>query len=121
VLGFAMLMGAAVGIVITWQTLRAAILANIKEFASLRALGVSMQSLGRVVMEMSFWVGVAGLIATGVVTSGLWAFARSASVPMDLPVGFVIFIAIALVAIAVVSGFFSLGVLKKSQPADLLR
>ena len=121
VLGFAMLMGAAVGIVITWQTLRAAILANVKEFASLRALGVSMNSLRVVVMELSFWVGVAGLIATGVLITGLWAFARSSSVPMEFPMGFVVFIAIALVAIAVLSGFFALGVLKKSQPADLLR
>ena len=121
VLGFAMLMGAAVGIVITWQTLRAAILANVKEFASLRALGVSMHSLRVVVMELSFWVGVAGLIATGVLIIGLSAFARSASVPMEFPTGFVIFIAIALVMIAVISGFFALGVLKKSQPADLLR
>jgi putative ABC transport system permease protein len=40
---------------------------------------------------------------------------------MGFPVGFVIFIAVSLVLIAVVSGFFSLGVLKKSQPADLLR
>ena len=31
-----------IGVVITWQTLRGAILANIKEFASLRALGVSI-------------------------------------------------------------------------------
>ncbi len=121
VLGFAMLMGAAVGIVITWQTLRAAILANVKEFASLRALGVSMNSLRVVVMELSFWVGVAGLIATGLLMAGLWALARNASVPMEIPLGFVVAIALALVAIAVISGFFALGVLKKSQPADLLR
>ena len=121
VLGFAMVMGALVGIVITWQTLRAAILANVKEFASLRALGVGMSSLGVVVMEMSFWVGVAGLFATALLVLAIWSLARSANVPMGFPMGFVVFIGISLVVIAVVSGFFSLGVLKKSQPADLLR
>jgi putative ABC transport system permease protein len=121
VLGFAMFMGAAVGIVITWQTLRAAILANVKEFASLRALGVAMGSLGLVVMEMSFWVGIAGLFATAFLVFAIWALARSANVPMGFPLGFIVFVAISLVVIAVVSGFFSLGVLKKSQPADLLR
>jgi len=121
VLGFAMLMGALVGIVITWQTLRAAILANVKEFASLRALGVSMNALRAVVMELSFWVGVAGLIATGVLIIGLSAVAHAGNVPMGFPIGFLVFVGIALVAIAVVSGMFSLGVLKKSQPADLLR
>jgi len=121
VLGFAMVMGAVVGIVITWQTLRAAILANVKEFASLRALGVGMGSLGVVVMEMSFWVGIAGLVATALLVGAISALATSASVPIGFPMGFVVFIAISLVVIAVVSGFFSLGVLKKSQPADLLR
>jgi putative ABC transport system permease protein len=116
-----MFMGAAVGIVITWQTLRAAILANVKEFASLRALGVAMGSLGLVVMEMSFWVGIAGLFATAFLVFAIWALARSANVPMGFPLGFIVFVAISLVVIAVVSGFFSLGVLKKSQPADLLR
>jgi putative ABC transport system permease protein len=121
VLGFAVLMGGGVGIVITWQTLRAAILANVKEFASLRALGVSMGSLSRVVMEMSFWVGVAGLAATAIVVGGLWALAHSLNIPMGFPISFIVLIAILLLAIAVMSGFFSLGMLKKSQPADLLR
>jgi putative ABC transport system permease protein len=48
---------AIIGVAITWQTLRGAIMANIKEFASLRALGVGMGSLRRIVVELSFWVG----------------------------------------------------------------
>ncbi|HEV7694522.1 MAG TPA: ABC transporter permease, partial [Hyphomonadaceae bacterium] len=54
---FMTVIGAIIGVVITYQTLRGAILANIKEFASLRALGVSMGSLRKVVMELSLWVG----------------------------------------------------------------
>jgi putative ABC transport system permease protein len=48
-IGFAVVVGAFIGVVITWQTLQGAILANIKEFASLRALGVSMWSLRLIV------------------------------------------------------------------------
>jgi putative ABC transport system permease protein len=50
-----------IGIGITSQTLRGAILSNIREFASLRALGISMGSLGWIVIELSAWAGVAGI------------------------------------------------------------
>ena len=53
ILGFMSIIGFVIGVVITWQTLRGAILANIKEFASLRALGVSIGQLRGVVMELS--------------------------------------------------------------------
>jgi putative ABC transport system permease protein len=120
-IGFAVLVGIFIGIVITWQTLQGAIMANIKEFASLRALGVSMGSLRLIIMELSFWVGVAGLTMTTILTALVGLAARSAAVPMDFPLFIVIPVTIGLMLIAILSGLFSLGVLKKSQPADLLR
>ncbi|RYG09818.1 MAG: ABC transporter permease, partial [Caulobacteraceae bacterium] len=45
ILGGCVVLGTIIGVAITWQTLRGAIMANIKEFASLRALGVGMGSL----------------------------------------------------------------------------
>ena len=120
-IGFAVVIGAFIGIVITWQTLQGAILANIREFASLRALGVSMGSLRLVVMELSLWVGVAGLLLTALLTGAVWAIARSSGIPMDFPLFIDIPVAATLLIIAILSGALSLGVLKKSQPADLLR
>ncbi|WP_140984102.1 ABC transporter permease [Asticcacaulis tiandongensis] len=120
-LGFMLLVGVFIGVVITWQTLQGAILANIKEFASLRALGVSMGSLRLIIMELSFWVGVAGLGLTAVLVIGVTALARLFNLSMYYPMWAIITIAIMLLVISVVSGLLSLGVLKKSQPADLLR
>jgi putative ABC transport system permease protein len=120
-LNAAMALGLFVGIIITYQTLQGAILANIKELASLRALGVSMGSLRRIVVELSFWVGVFGLVVTAVLMLGLTLLARWGGVPMAFEMGSVISCAILLMMIALVSGALSLGVLKKSQPADLLR
>lgn len=120
-LGFAVVVGTFIGIVITWQTLQGAILANIKEFASLRALGVSMRSLRLIVMELSLWVGAAGLLLTTGLTGVVWVLARSYGVPMDFPLFVDVPVAVALLVIAILSGILSLGVLKKSQPADLLR
>ena len=120
-LGFSMFLGLLIGIGITSQTLRGAILANVKEFASLRALGVSIGSLNLIVLELSFWVGVAGLLATAVLVSGVAMLAQSGGIPMSFPLSNVVSTALFLLLIAMLSGLMSLGVMKKSQPADLLR
>ena len=120
-IGFMTFVGIGIGIIITWQTLQGAIMANIKEFASLRALGVSMGSLRLIIMELSFWVGIAGLGLTALLVLGVGALAKWGGVPMDFPLFVDIPVGIMLMLIAIVSGLISLGVLKKSQPADLLR
>ncbi|MFN3932053.1 MAG: ABC transporter permease [Brevundimonas sp.] len=120
-LGFSLFLGILIGVAITWQTLRGAIMANIKEFASLRALGVSMGSLRGIVMELSFWVGIAGIFAAGLLTWAVSLLATSGGLTMAFPIPMVAGVCIMLLVIALASGFLSLGVLKKSQPADLLR
>jgi putative ABC transport system permease protein len=120
-IGFAVVVGTFIGIVITWQTLQGAILANIKEFASLRALGVSMGALRLIVLELSLWVGMGGMLLAAAITGLVWVLGRSFGVPMDFPLFIVLPVATALLVIALASGALSLGVLKKSQPADLLR
>lgn len=121
ILGFAVFLGTVIGIAITSQTLRGAILASIKEFASLRALGVSMGSLRVIVIELAFWVGVAGLAATAVLVLVTSALAGAAGVPMAFSTNITSMVAVLLLAISMGSGLMALGVLKKSQPADLLR
>ena len=106
---------------ITSQTLRGAILSSIKEFASLRALGVSMGSLRMIVMELSVWVGIVGLMATALFTFGVYLLATNGGLPMGFPIPWVVGVSILLLVISIVSGVFALGILKKSQPADLLR
>lgn len=119
--GFSVFLGFLIGVGITSQTLRGAILANIKEFASLRALGVSMGSLRLIVLELSFWVGVVGLGATGLFTFLVSLLAKSGGLPMGFPISWVIGVGILLMVISTASGLMALGILKKSQPADLLR
>jgi putative ABC transport system permease protein len=120
-LGFSLFLGLLIGVGITSQTLRGAILANIKEFASLRALGVSMGSLRWIVLELSFWVGIAGLIATGGLVTLVALLATAGGVPMAFTPGLVGMTGLFLLLIAMLSGLMALGILKKSQPADLLR
>lgn len=120
-LGFSVFLGFLIGVGITSQTLRGAILSSIKEFASLRALGVGMGSLRLIVLELSFWVGLVGLAATALFTFGVYLLATRGGLPMGFPPPWVIGVSILLLVISGVSGLLALGVLKKSQPADLLR
>ncbi len=118
---FLTVIGFIIGVVITWQTLRGAILANIKEFASLRALGVSMAGLRAVIMELSLYVGVLGIIMSAVLMVGLTAVAGSYNVAMGYQLGSVIQTAILLLMISLASGLLTLGALNKGDPADLLK
>ncbi len=120
-LTFSVFLGFLIGVGITSQTLRGAILANIKELASLRALGVSMGSLRKIVLELSLWVGLVGVIAAGVFTLGVSQLARAIGMVMAFPLTWLVSVSVLLLLIALVSGVMALGILKKSQPADLLR
>jgi len=121
IIGGCVVLGAIIGVAITWQTLRGAIMANIKEFASLRALGVGMGSLNRIVMELSFWVGCVGVAAAIFLTWLVSLLAMANAVIIALPPILLIIVGGGLIVIAMLSGLLSLGVLKNSQPADLLR
>jgi len=120
-LGFAVFLAILIGIGITSQTLRGAILSNIREFASFRALGISMGSLRLIVMELSFWVGVAGLLAALGLTQLTALAAGAIGLPIAVPVPTMVWVCGMLLVISVASGVMAMGILKKSQPADLLR
>lgn len=121
IIGGCVVLGTIIGVAITWQTLRGAIMANIKEFASLRALGVGMGALRRIVMELSFWVGCVGVVAAIFLTWLVQLFALANAVIIALPISLLIVVGGGLIIIAMLSGLLSLGILKNSQPADLLR
>ena len=62
-----------------------------------------------------------GLGATALFTFLVSMLARSGGLPMGFPLGWVVAVGVLLMAISLASGLMALGILKKSQPADLLR
>jgi putative ABC transport system permease protein len=110
-----------VGLGITSQTLRSAILANVREYAALRALGVGMNKLRKVVFEESCWVGLVGIGACYVFTFLMSMVGKSLGVALLYPWWAVLLTSVFVFIIAVVSGVLSLGTLYKSQPTELLR
>ncbi|MCS6622953.1 ABC transporter permease [Roseibacterium beibuensis] len=121
IIGGCVVLGTIIGVSITWQTLRGAIMANIKEFASLRALGVGMGSLRWIVLELSFWVGIVGVVAAIFLTWLVSLLAMANAVIIALPFMLLVVVGGGLIVISMLSGLLSLGILKNSQPADLLR
>src|SRR5271165_242317 len=101
---FLTVMAILIGVGITSQTLRGAILSNIREFASLRALGISMFSLRWIVVEMSIWAGVAGIGAAGLITWLATLAAGSAGLPLVIRPQPALMICVMLMVIAIISG-----------------
>jgi putative ABC transport system permease protein len=118
---FASLLVLVVGVVITNQTLAGAVMASAKEYASLRALGVSKWSLQVVVMEQAFWLGSVGLACTGVLTAGAALAADAAGIAMAFPVWMLVVVVVLVYAIALTSGLMALKSLLSADPASLLR
>jgi putative ABC transport system permease protein len=119
--GVASLLGLLVGAVITSQTLSAAILASLKEYATLRALGVPNVALRDVVIEQAGWIGLIGLGLTAVLTALVAWAADVGRVAMVFPWWLAAGTAAVVLLIALASGLFALRPLYRADPANLLR
>jgi putative ABC transport system permease protein len=120
-IGGSALLGLLVGIIVTSQTLYAATAASLKEYATLRALGIPSWRIAMAVIEQSLWIGGAGVALAIPIAFGLaglievlgarallppWLLAGSAAMTMGMAVG---------------SGLLALRSLRLIEPAELLR
>lgn len=117
---FGSIVALAVAVIITSQTLTAAVVGSIKEYAALRALGFSMRSLRSIVLEQSAWVGAAGLAAAGVLTVLLAFVARAQGVPIILSAPMMVAAGSLIILVALGSGAWALRRVALADPASLL-
>ncbi|HEX7815755.1 ABC transporter permease [Dyella sp.] len=110
-----------VGAVITSQTLVAAVVGSVREYATLNALGVGVGALRKVVLEQAFWVGALGLLGSLALGTLLFVIARSYSVPVALSPVAIIACIVLILGLAVVSGLAAMRSLRRADPATLLR
>jgi len=118
---FSTVIAMIVGAVITSQTLMAAVATSIKEYATLRALGVVYGNLRLVVLEQALWVGSIGLVIAFALSFSMIYIAHISHVPVDMNVYLILFAAISVVTVALGSGLLALRQLKQADPAALLR
>jgi putative ABC transport system permease protein len=110
-----------VGLVVTSQTLYAATAASLREYAVLRALGISRWRMGTMVLAQSFWVGLFGIAVAMPVIFSLGAAANFAGARVLLP-GWLFAGGNALtMAMALMSGLAALRSLRLVEPITLLR
>jgi putative ABC transport system permease protein len=110
-----------VGLVVTSQTLYAATVASLREYAVLDALGIPRWRMAWLVVAKSFWIGVAG-IALSLPTVYLLSFAAGfVDAVMHLPLWLLAATAALTMTIALLSGLAALRSLRLVEPATLLR
>jgi putative ABC transport system permease protein len=110
-----------IGLVITSQTLKATVVSSLREYATLRALGVSFGQLSRVVLEQAIWIGLCGALLTTLVSYSLIHLAKLKHVLIYAPLQAYLWTSAFIITIALISGWLAVRVLKKSDPATLLR
>lgn len=120
-LGFAAVLGLAVGASITSQTLYAATAATLRELAVLRALGIPRWRMSLLVMQQSVCIGIFGLMLAAPVTFGLSLLATSVGARTELPAWLLVGTAAITLTMAVGSGLVALRSLRGADPALLLR
>jgi putative ABC transport system permease protein len=110
-----------VGVVITSQTLFAAVASSVREYAMLNALGAGLSALRKVILEQAFWVGTIGVVVGSVVSLILALLASGQDVPISFDYIAAIACAVLVMAIALISGLLAVGAINELEPANLLR
>ncbi|HZP65128.1 MAG TPA: FtsX-like permease family protein [Rudaea sp.] len=110
-----------VGVVITSQTLFAAVASSVREYAMLNALGAGLAALRRVVLEQAFWVGLAGIGVGAIVSLAIAVIGRGQDVPISFDALTGAACATLVMALALISGLLAVGAINELEPANLLR
>jgi putative ABC transport system permease protein len=120
-LGYAAALGLLVGLVVTSQTLYAATMASMREYAILLALGIPRWRLRWTVVTQAFWIGVFGVILSVPVTYGMGELAAYLGVKPQLSLELMGAAAVVTLVMAILSGILALRSLKQIEPVNLLR
>ncbi len=120
-LGYAAALGLLVGAVVTSQTLYAAVAAQLREYAVLRALGIPRWRMGLSVLAQSFWVGLIGICFALPASFALAQGADSLGAKVLLPWWLLASAIAVTMGMALLSGLAALRSLRLVEPAMLLR
>ncbi len=120
-MGLAAALGLLVGLVVTTQTLYAATVASLREFAVLRALGIPRWRMAGVVLIQAFWVGAIGIVIAVPAVFGAAHGASYLQVPVTLAYWLWAGTIGLTLAMALLSGLAALRSLRLIEPMVLLR
>jgi putative ABC transport system permease protein len=122
-LGFlaAALLGLMVGGVIVSQTLYAMTMEKLPEFGVLKALGLTMREIARIVLEQSLICGSAGLLLGLLFSIGIGAAAGAAGTSVEIPAALIIAITLLTGVLCAGAALVSILRLRRVEPAMVFR
>ena len=118
---FVAIFAIVIGFAVATQAMRGAVLAQFKEFAALRALGVSRFDIGCAVAEQAFWTGLVAAPAMVALAHATRLVCQPFGIDLYYPWQIQIACAGLVLATAVLAGLVSLVVLYRIEPAELMR
>lgn len=118
---FSTALGVLIAIVITSQCMRGVIIAQLREYATFRAIGVPARRLAAVVVEQSAWIGAVGAVLMWYLVLGVSFIAQRCDVPFSLSLNAYALATCVGLFTAIVSGTMALRELYRLEPAELLR
>jgi putative ABC transport system permease protein len=120
-IGYAASLGLLVGAMITSQTLYAATLASLKEYAVLWALGISRKRVALTILQQTFCVGVIGIVIGLPVSFGLARGAEYLGAPVTISWWMIALGVSVILGMTLLAGLFALRSLRLIEPSVLLR
>ncbi len=103
------------------QVMRAAVLGSVREYAALRAFGISFGRLCWLVFLQGGLIAGASVAVMGVMSLGLLALLDWAQIPYALPPLLTALVFVSITAVLLVSTVLALRHLRQADPASLLR
>lgn len=120
VFGLGAALGLVVGMVLTYQVLFTDIANNLKEYATLRAMGYRFGYLAMFVVATSIYLAVIGFIPGLLLSYALYIISESIIyIPMPMSAGKIAMVFMYVLAMCVLSGIFAMSKLKSTNPADM--
>jgi putative ABC transport system permease protein len=120
VFGSGLIISFIVGIMVVYQTLATQVSRQLRQFATLKAIGYANRSLDGTVVAMSLLIVVVGFIPAAAAALGLYLVIREETL---LPVAMTSIrlgaVFVATLAMASFSALLSLGGLRRADPADM--
>jgi putative ABC transport system permease protein len=120
-IGYAALLGLAVGALVTAQTLYAATVSSAREYATLFALGIPRSRVYFTVLSQAFWVGVFGVLLAYPVVHALALGAEAAGTKVVLRWEVLTGAAAITLLTALFAGLLALRSVRTIEPMSLLR
>lgn len=118
---FAGIVIVAVAVIITSQIMMSVVAGSIREYATLRALGVGKAGVRKVTLEQAGWIGACGVVVASLLSAAIVALARWQLVPVAVTATMALACAALVLIVAMMAGLAAARSLRNADPGMLLR